>query len=291
LLFRSENNILAGTDCTQGPRRHHDFLDDLESFLWVYVWFTMAQDGPGEEALLSKPCRFITELLQSEYLPHLRRVKHFYMRDLTDLGEVVLTPYFSQPPYLELSDNLRKLLEGYRHPKQRGEDLFPQMDGIYREYLACFDSAIEQLGGTTDPMDPPSHLDVDIPPAQQEHKLTVPTSRRIQPDRRAKRAREDDIVASRETKKARVVRPPAARSVKRIRDDDPVMTREPKKRKVARLPTNPRARKEDVKPPTGKAARGLQDGTRRSERTLKKGKARNSLTSANSAKRAGSKRA
>jgi len=275
---------MASTDHSQDPRRPHDFLDDLESFLWVYVWFTMVQDGPGEAAFLSKPCPFIRGLLKYEDdLGHLRRIKYLYMRNTTGRGEVILTPYFSQSPYLELTDNLRQLLEGYRHPKQNGEDLFPEMEGIYSRYLAYFDSAIEQLGGTADPVDPPSHLGVGIAPAQQEHKLPFSGLRRIQPDRRAKRVRQDEIVATRETKKARVVKPPPARPAKRVRDDDPVSTRKPKKRKIA-------PQTKDVKSSSSKLACRSQEGTRRSER-IRNGKARDALTGANGDRRTtGSKR-
>jgi len=283
-MFRSENNVLACTDLPQGSRQRHDFLDDLESFLWVYVWIIMIHNGPGEAALFSDPCVFIDQLLPTTDLPHLHGVKYLFMRNLIGHDRAHATPYFAQTPYLELLDNLRNLCEEYRHPKQRGEDLFPQMEGIYHRYLAHFDTAIEQLGGTINPMDMPSFGDADLPLAQHGQKLPLPLPpRRNQPDRRAKRTLED-VVATRVTKKPRVSHPPPARSIKHFRDDDLVTTREPKKRKIPRPSANTHARKEDVKASTAKAAGRPHEGTRRSER-IRKGKAKDALTGANGVRR------
>ena len=271
-IFRSENNALAGAD-PDSRRRRHDFLDDLESFFWVYVWVMMTQNGPGEEGLLSKPCVFIAKLIRYQDLVLLHAVKHIYMRKLTTKCEVVVTPYFSHLPYTTLLDNLRNLLNEYNPPKNRGEDLFPHMGEIYSRYLAYFDSAIDQLGGPADPMDPSSPLDATITPS------LLPL-RRIQPDRLAKRALNDDVT-TRGIKKPRVAPPLPVRSHKRARDDNSVTTREPKKRKISGPSANPRAQTEkDAKSSSSKLARRPLEGTRRSQR-IRNGKARDVLTGAN----------
>ena len=274
-MFRSENNVLGGAEegLNRGDRQHHDFLDDLESFFWVYVWMIMVQNGPGEGAFLSEPCIFIVKDLKTKDLPHLHSAKYLYIRNLTWRNRAAITPYFSQSPYLELHGNLRSLFDEYRYPKQEGLDLFPQMDAIYRRFLGFFDSAIQQLGGMPQAGSTTSSPDVDLSVLQP---VTKPASsvplRRIQPDRLAKRPREGGGGATRQTKKARFTRPPPKRPAKRPADDDSSKSRirEPKRRKTTAPLPNPRpcSRKEDIEPPTSKTNCTFREGTRRSERIM-----------------------
>ena len=90
---------------------------------------------------------------------------------------------------------------------KKGEDLFPQMDKIYAKVLACFDVAIEQLGGALNavvgdhaPSDPVASGASDM----QDTSAPPEPLRRIQPDRLAKRAREEDQTPEPRSKRKRV---------------------------------------------------------------------------------------
>ena len=257
LMFRSENNVLAASELTPSQRRHHDFLDDLESLFWVYIWIIMVQNGPGQAAFISKPCSFIVDSLGAARLTQLHAAKYLYMRNFTDKDLAVVTPYFSHPPYLELVDNLRDLLNEYNSPKNRGENLFPHLDEIYGKYLAHFDSAIKQLGG---------HLAAPLETVKSKQDVVALTPlpaplRRIQPARSAKRPRDDceDHLAIRGAKRSRPL--PRGRI---LREDakppptlNPLLTRPEGTRRSARIRER-EARKTSIKGTRRKKLGGSQ---------------------------------
>ena len=121
-----------------------------------------------------------------------------------------LRPYFSQPPYQTLLEEFRALLKSYGTLK-KSEDLFPQMDEIYAKVLACFDVAIEQLGvaPTTVATGPSPNSGTVVSVAEMEDTSTLPQPLRcIQPDRLAKRAREEDWSPEPLAKRKKVAQPP-----------------------------------------------------------------------------------
>ena len=135
------------------PSHIHDFLDDLESFFWVYVTAISIFDGPfSTRQILSNP--------DSLTLPAWHKATG--IRQLLDIKEATIfkfyeyvpSPYFSRPPYTTLLANLRLFFKSYHEqmicpPEVTGvdtpEDRWLDMDEIYNTVLGYFDSAIEDL--------------------------------------------------------------------------------------------------------------------------------------------------
>ena len=181
-MFRSVMNIDGAERDTLEGRQRHDFIDDLESFFWVYAWMITAHNGPGLKGLVpdsEKSCK--ARVWETCVDPSYHAWKQWYLRDFYDPEFANFTPYFSKPVYLTLLHDLRSLLHSYCHQKsERPKDkdgnwlelnFFDEMDEIYSKVLGFFDTAIKTIS-------PPPKL---------------PT--RLQPDRQAKRPRDEDQTA------------------------------------------------------------------------------------------------
>jgi len=178
-------------------RHPHDFLDDLESFFWTYIWIIMVHNGPGAGAILAKSNAFI-----SRWTVGVNNSGEFWSPKAQYLGQpfppwyTALAPYFSHPPYTVLAQDLRSFFSGYYSgngtERRTSEDLFPHMDDIYAKVLVYFDKAIEQLGGPPNiTKGPPPTLIIATPMSGSQKAPSQPL-RRIQPYRHGKRACEED---------------------------------------------------------------------------------------------------
>jgi len=224
-MFRSVSNLAAALNESLEGRQRHDFIDDLESFFWVYAWMMTVHNGPGAKRLIPKSertKRAINYWEKSEESEHSYihwGWKDHYLQAFAEEDYCKFTPYFSKPVYLTLLHSFRKLLYGYWHRKEKRPedeqgncvelDFFSEIDDIYSKVLDFFDVAIETLSP------------VSKPPL------------RIQPDRQAKRRRDEGAIDPplQKAKKARVdgaVRP------KRQREEN-IAPATPQKPKRARL--------------------------------------------------------
>ena len=162
-----------------------DFTDDLESFFWVYAWMMTVHDGPGAKRLVPESERTesaINHWEKSEELDHtfIHLGWKDYLQAFAEEDYCKFTPYFSKSVYLTLIHSFRKLLYGYWHQKDkrpkddqgnRAElDFFSEIDDIYSKVLGFFDVAIKSFSPASKP-----------PP-------------RIQPDRQAKRRRDEGSI-------------------------------------------------------------------------------------------------
>jgi len=207
-------------------RQRHNFIDDLESFFWVYFWIVLSHDGPGPERATFDSCRMIDCWSTADETGNLRRltfVRDQFLRRNESKREVVLTSYFSQPPYSSLLLSLRDLFGTYhsaRHEASldsgRAVDYFAEIDEIYGNVLILFDAAIEEV-----PREPPLPMvgaQKTKGPLKTVSVSTVPCPvvvpapphppiRRIQPDRLAKRPREEGPAGLRDNKRVKLAPP------------------------------------------------------------------------------------
>lgn len=122
----TEKAIPTGTPVFRPAKQRHDFLDDLESFLYVYMWIVMSQDGPGTTNRISVKAKFL-------------KARRRFMRGDSSMN---IAPYFNSPPYVDLLEALRDLVQRY----SSREDVFDDFDAIYAAYLGHVDRAIERSG-------------------------------------------------------------------------------------------------------------------------------------------------
>ena len=234
-MFRSVSNLKTLELNVLPRRQRHDFLDDLESFFWVYAWMMTRHNGPGVKRVVpnSKLSEDAMDWEMSLDPWFHRSWKHRYMETFGERMFRVFTPYFSKPVYRTLLHSLRELLYGYcdrkmtrpkdAHGRWQELDFFSEMDEIYSKVLDCFDVAIKALA-----------------PA------------RTQPNRQAKlvkrrRDEESNPPSLTKAKKARVE--PSVRQPKRQRDDDPTPSSLPRSKKARIDPPH-------IIPPTN----AVQDG-------------------------------
>ena len=162
-MFRSVSNMEATSCKSLQGRQRHDFVDDLESFFWVYVWMMTIHNGPGAEQLVPKSERNESAIRWETSLDNWFHYswKDYYLEVFGGKRFRVFTPYFSEPVYLALLHSFRKLLyEYWRQKMERLEaedknrpelDFFPEMEEIYENVLGYFDVAIETLAPTPKP--------------------------------------------------------------------------------------------------------------------------------------------
>jgi len=191
-MFRSVNNLTGALRQSLKGRQRHDFVDDLESFFWVYVWITTVYNGPGEGGVSWDKTVQDAKFLQASTSVGLsRHWKQLYLSKFNDLHfDDMTSRFFSEPVYLTLLDDLRRMMDGFNSRKRAREkdangvrvevDFFPEMEEIYGKVFGYFDAAIESLSPSA--------------------------TAGVQPDREVKRPREDDPspLASPKAKKARV---------------------------------------------------------------------------------------
>jgi len=53
-MFRSVSNLNGAELRDIKGRQRHDFVDDLESFFWVYAWMITVHNGPGAKGRVPK---------------------------------------------------------------------------------------------------------------------------------------------------------------------------------------------------------------------------------------------
>lgn len=147
--FLSLNNQFAVTHHPDPCRLRHDFLDDLESFFWVYAWIVHNYDGPGPQRPV-EDLSIIDVLWRQPKCPiDVTSCKLIYMgRRACHPMRAPVSPYFSLPSYETLFHDVGRILYDFSARKEASEDMFPFMDEIYSKVLAAFDAAIAQLGGT-----------------------------------------------------------------------------------------------------------------------------------------------
>ena len=121
-----EKAVPTGTPVFRPAKQRHDFLDDLESFLYVYMWIIMSQNGPGAKNRISVKETFL-------------KARKRFMRGSSFPS---IAPYFDSPPYVDLLEDLRDLVESY----SSRDDVFDEFDAIYAAYLSHVDRAIERSG-------------------------------------------------------------------------------------------------------------------------------------------------
>jgi len=210
-MFRSVSNIDAASCKTLEGRQRHDFVDDLESFFWVYAWMMTVHNGPGAKRLVPPSDRAVkVKMWETSLDPSFHLDMKDYYLEAFGGGQIrKFTPYFSKPVYVTLLHSFRKLLYVYWHQKMERPadahgnrlelDFFPEMEDIYEKVLGYFDEAISTLSPAPKP-----------PP-------------RTQPERQAKlfkRRRDEDYnpPSLPQAKKARVGH--LARPLKRQLDED-----------------------------------------------------------------------
>lgn len=240
--FRSLNNLKG--ESTVGERdyvrKRHNFIDDLESFFWVFFWIILSQDGPGPQNARFDTCYVLSSwsTAKTDSPRALQNIKLLPMSGLfIEEGDIVYAPYFAQPPYINLHKSLCLFLNTLKIQRNKssvgskdgGTDYFPEIDKIYGEVLSLFDVAIEEVGKhpTSRSTIPPLSISLveevaplvnDIADDPMQTQLPRPTTvnvdntpavavpgpiRRIQPDRCAKRPREEAAHSS-ENKKAKL---------------------------------------------------------------------------------------
>lgn len=234
-------------------RHPHDFIDDLESFYWTYLWIIMMHNGPGPGARLAKSNTFVRKWTVGVNDPDmLWAPKSRYLSQLFPTNFITVAPYFSDSPYILLAEDLRKLFSSYYNEncseRRTLENLFPQMDDIYAQVLTFFDKAIEHLGGAPDIVKNPSPP-ISTNTSQLETGLLQPL-RRIQAYRHGKRACEDD------------------------QPSDPRAKRKKAAYSESQLDTS---KSDKIAPSNSNRHRVVQEGIRRSERIRELKKKGNSL--------------
>jgi len=95
LMFRSVSNLTATVIPTL-PRYQHDFLDDLESFFWVYVNIAMMYDGPGPDSVTATPCTYI-DSGNGPTLSGLSGMRHYYLSKSLEPEDTALRPSGKRP--------------------------------------------------------------------------------------------------------------------------------------------------------------------------------------------------
>jgi len=156
-MFRSVYNHLAAERGILQGRQRHDFIDDLESFFWVYAWMMTVHNGPGRKRLVPKTKQSTgARDWETRTEPDFHRSwKLWYLKHFDERRFAVFTPYFSKPVYQTLLHDLRALLYSYldrkmerpddEHGNRVELDLFPEMEEIYSKVLGSFDVAIKTL--------------------------------------------------------------------------------------------------------------------------------------------------
>ncbi|KAF5340990.1 hypothetical protein D9611_006070 [Ephemerocybe angulata] len=149
------------------PALPRDYLDDLESFFYVFCHLLYGFEGPGRQAADAyKP----DSVLARWEIPVLRNASLNKLHYLTMLGpECRRPPLYWSTACTELCDKLRKYLlplvttkvhirdrDGRRVRKALLENLHDGLDAHYTAILALFDTALEELDkpGGTDPRAP-----------------------------------------------------------------------------------------------------------------------------------------
>ena len=188
-MFRSVSNLSAAQWNRARGRQRHDFIDDLESFFWVYSWMMTVHNGPGLKRLVPQAERSAEAgYCETNVDPGFNQIwKRLYLKDFDHDDYGIFTPYFSKSVYLTLLHDLRTLLYSYCAKKILGPkdasgkrpevDFFDEMDDIYTKVLGSFDTATQTLSP------PPKPLT------------------RLQSDRQAKRPRDEDQIAPLPNKK------------------------------------------------------------------------------------------
>jgi len=210
-MFRSVYNLRAAERGTIQGRQRHDFIDDLESFFWVYAYMMTVHNGPGRKRLIPRPERSEgVHDWETEPDPGFHRSwKLWYLKHFNEWRYAIFTPYFSKPVYQTLLHDLRTLLHSYLYRKMerphdahgnRPEiDLFPEMEEIYSKVLACFDVAIKTL--SPPPKAPPrTQPDRQVKLVKRRRdedsgRPSLPKPKRApiaQPERQPKRQRTED---------------------------------------------------------------------------------------------------
>ena len=187
------------------PSHLQDFLDDLESFFWVYVTAISIFDGPFSAREIPSHPDYHT--LPAWYKTStIRQLLDQKEASLFNFYDGVTSPYFSHPPYTTLLHNLRILFKTYHeqiiYPREitgvdNPEDRYLDMDRIYDTVLGYYDSAI-----------------LDLQKMRQDSLLKKPTP--IQVSRREKRSLDDAESTSRLAKKWRGVRSRAVVPLKKL---------------------------------------------------------------------------
>jgi len=225
-MFRSVYNLRAAERGTIQGRQRHDFVDDLESFFWVYAYMMTVHNGPGMKRLIPQSERSAgVRDWATEPDPGFHRSwKLWYLEHFNERRYAVFTPYFSKPVYQTLLHDLRTLLHSYLYRKmERPEDehgnrpeidLFPEIEEIYSKVLGCFDVAIAAL--SPPPKAPPRtqpDRQVKLVKRRQDEDSGPPSlpklpkrGRIAHPDRQLKRQRTEGPTSSSllDTKRVRV---------------------------------------------------------------------------------------
>ena len=155
-MFRSIHNLTGALRKSLKGRQRHDFVDDLESFFWVYAWIAAVYDGPGEVGQVADTEHDATFWQTSTSVTLSRHWKQLYLNKFDDLGfKDMVTPFFSQPVYSNLLQELRSMMCTYNARRLVREkdangvpvevDFFPEMEVIYAKVLGYFDDAIFAL--------------------------------------------------------------------------------------------------------------------------------------------------
>ncbi|KAI0038747.1 hypothetical protein FA95DRAFT_1528972 [Auriscalpium vulgare] len=127
----------------------HNFIHDLESYMWVLCWIGLCREGPGKERILknmSKSERDAWQAALRRNFEHLEsdviaNAKHFLISDRDEFHDSVLklfSPYFMDPltqPLLKLHRALRKAYKNRDYS-----------DNLYETFSKTFaDAAISDM--------------------------------------------------------------------------------------------------------------------------------------------------
>jgi len=279
--FRSVNNLkaLSTLGSNYHVRKRHSFIDDLESFFWVYLWIILSQDGPGHENARFDSCDLIHSWSNVEKEgTSLDTIKNLHLsaRDQEDEGEFVIMPYFSKPPYVNLFNSLHLFFRRYKLARNKsaksseGEtDYFPVIDTLYGEVLSFFDSAIDEVGKETSHQasSPPSaSTPRPSTPKQASSPSSAPPSVNKHVSIPVLRSSPISVVPPTPHQPACRIQP--ERWAKRRHEEEPTLARKAKRVKLSPLPTRPQrglsSKSRSQKAPTASIPTPI--GTRRSER-------------------------
>jgi len=152
-------NTLAAKVYTAAPP--HDYLDDLEAFLYVYLWIVMTIKGPNHEDEQIVTHESLPPLLRawkfeeggdsSKLIISMRRKERLILDGLqhTDLFSAYFSP---NPAYRKLANSLQRCLKRAVEERVDGEDYqrdtkdYNRMaDDVYEEFLGAFDMAIHSV--------------------------------------------------------------------------------------------------------------------------------------------------
>ncbi|PPQ99853.1 hypothetical protein CVT24_009604 [Panaeolus cyanescens] len=149
LAFQSCHVLGSHAGCSQnGMLIWHDYLDDLESFLWVFVWITtgfqVLEDGSSSPAAPPPPIwtHFQSEPCVAEGI----KFKHISCPESVFLHD-------SWPPQFDvLKTELMTFFKHYNAIKWKGRKKFPTFEGLvvpsqyhYKRFLGYVDQAIADL--------------------------------------------------------------------------------------------------------------------------------------------------